>query len=454
VKAEKAQSTALKPLKKGKRMELQKEVKKEANAKISIQVTVDKQSVGEAHESVIKDFEQRAKLPGFRQGKVPRSLILSRFQDSIKSETINKVLTRSLSEALKDTDYRIITEPSITEMGDLVPDENFSFTAECDIMPELDLADYRDVSSEKYIYDVKDDTVKEELERLQEQFANLVSVDRKAAIGDYVVIDYVEEGDENKPQEKKENQTILLDKKDDPFAKQLVGLGKGDSKDIELEQEYEEEGEKKLYKAKVHVDVHEVKQKELPELSDDFAKDISDVESLVELKKAIEEDLNEQAARRSEERSKNELMQKIISKTTFDIPETLVNYEIDRILSDVAYSYRIDMEQLQKDEQRYREYRENLRPRALETVKYELTLGEVAKKEDIAISDEEIDKEIRDYATRQKKDFNEMKKRMTENESIENLRYRLRIAKALDFVYEHAKLDEEKHIKFGAEENA
>jgi trigger factor len=433
-------------------MQLQKEVKKEPNAKISIQVTVDSESVEEARESVIRDFESKAKLPGFRQGRIPRNVILSRFKDSIKTETLSMVLSSSLSQVLKETDYQLISDPSIIEMGDLVQNESFSYTAECDIMPEVKLAGYRDVASEKYIYDVKDALVKQELERLREQFASLTSVDRKASVGDYLVLDYLEVGEEGNPEEKKENQTVLLDKKDDPFAKQLVGLGAGDSKDIVLEQEYEEAGEKNTQKVKVHVDVKEVKQKELPELNDDFAKDISDVESMADLKKAIKKDLSEQAARRSEERSKDELMRKIIAKTEYDIPETLVEHEIDRILNDVARTYRIDMDKLREDDQKYREYRDNVRPRALDSVKYELSLGEIAKKENITVSDDEIDEEIRGFASRQKKDFSELKKRMTDNDTIDSLRYRLRIAKALNFVYGHAKLDKEKHINFGAEE--
>lgn len=434
-------------------MQLQKEVKKEKNAKISIQVTVDRKSVGEAHESIIREFEQNAKLSGFRKGKIPRNVIISHFKDSIKNETIDKVLSESLSEILKETEYKPISQPSVTEMGDLVADENFHFTAECDIMPEVKIPTYKGIASEKYIYDVKDAAVKQEIEQLREQVATLVSVDRKAKIGDYIIIDYTEE--EGKPGEKKENQTVFLDKKDDQLAKQLIGLVKGDSKDIELEHEYEEEGSKKTYKVKVHVDVGEVKQKELPELNDDFAKDISDVESLAELKKAIRSDLKEQAARLSEERSKDELMKKIIQKTDYDIPETLISHEIERMLADVAYNYRIDLDKLREDEQRYKEYRENLHPRARESLKYELLLAEIAKKEEIKIGEEEIDNEIKGYAKRQKRDFEDMKKKMKENDTLGSLRYRMRIAKSLNFVYDNAKLDQEKHLNFGEEkENA
>ena len=432
-------------------MQLQKEVKKEQNAKISIQVTVDKKSVGEAHESVIRDFEQNAKLPGFRTGKIPRNIILRHFRDNIKNETIKTVLSKSLSQILKESEYKLISRPSVTEMGGLVPDESFSFTAECDIMPEVKAATYKGITSEKYVYDVKDATVKQEIEQLREQFANLVSVDRKAKIGDYIVIDYIEEGDDGNPGKEENNQTVFLDKKDDQLAKQLVGLGKGDSKDIELEHEYEEEGEKKTHKVTVHVDVSEVKQKELPELNDEFAKDISDVENFADLKKAVRDDLKEQAARLSEERSKDELMKKIIQKTEYDIPETLISHEIERILADVAYNYRIDLDKLREDEQKYNEYRENLRPRALESLKYELLLAEIAKTETISINEKEIDDEIKGFAKRQKKDFEELKKKMKENDTIDSLRYRLRIAKALNFVYDNAKLDQEKHLNFGAE---
>ena len=436
-------------------MQLQKEVKKEKNAKISIQVTVDKESVGEAHESIIRDFEQNAKLPGFRKGKVPRNVIISHFKDSIKNETIGKVLSDSLSQILKETEYKLISQPSVTEMGDLVTGESFSFTAECDIMPEVKVPTYKGIASEKYIYDVKDAAVKQEIEQLREQFANLVTVERKAKLGDYIVIDYNEEEKEGEPGEKKENQTVFLDKKDDQLAKQLIGLGKGDSRDIELKHEYEEEGKKSSYTVKVHVDVNEVKQKELPELNDDFAKDISDVESFTDLKKAVRSDLKEQAARLSEERSKDELMKKIIEKTEYDIPETLINHEIDRLLADVAFNYRIDLDKLKEDEQRYKEYRDSLRPRAHESLKYELLLAEIAKKEEIKVSEEEIDKEIKDYAKRQKRDFKDMKKKMKDNDTLDSLRYRMRIAKSHNFVYGNAKLDQEKHLNFGIEkENA
>jgi trigger factor len=432
-------------------MQFQKEVTKEKNAKISIQVTVDRDSVGKAHESIIREFEQNAKLPGFRKGKVPRSVILSHFKDSIKNETIGKVLSDSLSQILKETEYKLISQPSVTEMGDLVADESFSFTAECDIMPEVKVPTYKGVSSEKYIYDVKEAAVKQEIEQLREQFANLVTVDRKAKLGDYIVIDYTEEAEGEKQGEQKENQTVFLDKKDDQLAQQLIGLGNGDSKDIELEHEYEEEGEKKTYKVNVHVDVKEIKQKELPEPNDDFAKDISDVENFAELKKAIRDDLKEQAARLSEERSKDELMKKIIEKAEYDIPETLISHEIDRMLADVAHNYRIDLDKLKEDEKRYKEYRDTLRPRAQESLKYELLLAEIAKKEEIKVTEEEMDKEIKEYAERQKRNFEDMKKKMKDNDTLDSLRYRMRIAKTLNFVYENAKLDQEKHLNFGAE---
>jgi trigger factor len=125
------------------------------------------------------------------------------------------------------------------------------------------------------------------------------------------------------------------------------------------------------------------------------------------------------------------------------------------MLADVAYNYRIDMDKLKEDEKRYKEYRDNLRPRAQESLKYELLLAEIGKKEEIKVSDEEIDSEIKGYAERQKRKFEDMKKKMKDNDTLDSLRYRMRIAKTLDFVYQNAKLDQEKHLNFGAEkENA
>jgi trigger factor len=267
-----------------------------------------------------------------------------------------------------------------------------------------------------------------------------------------VVIDYVEEDESGKKSEKKENQTILLDKKDDQLARQLIGLKGGDRRTVELEHEYTEEKDKRTYRVKVHVDVKEVKKKELPELNDDFAQDISDVDSLAELRKKVREDLQEEAARKSEEHTKDELMKKLIGRVEYDIPETLVNHEIERIINDVAYTYRVDLEKLRDDEKRYQEYRESLRPRALDTLKWELALAQIAKQESLAIEDREVNDEIKRYAKAQKKKFDELKKQMEQRDTIESLRYRMKIAKALNFVYQNAKLEQEKHIKFGEEE--
>ncbi len=433
-------------------MQLEKAVTKEPNSKISIRVTVDKSSVGEVRESVIRDYEKSVRMPGFRRGKVPRQIILSRFSDTIKNKTQNLVLSRSLTQVLEEGKYNPISEPAIIEIGDLVPGENFSFTAECDLVPEVTLGEYRGISSLKYIYDVKDAAVDLELEKLRERFSTLVSVDRKAKNGDYIVMDYEELLEDGKQGERKENQTVFLDKKDDPLVKQLAGLGKGEAKDVELALDYEENGKNISKTKRFHVQVKEVKQKELPELNDDFAKDISDAENLEKLKEKIREELKEDAARRSVAKTKDEIITRLISKSTYEIPETLLAHEVDRIIGEIAHAYRTDIEHLRKDQKRYEGYRQNLRPRASEHLRYELTLIEVAKREKIEVDGSEIDEEIMGYAKSQKKDVDEIKAQLEKNGSINSLRYRLRMSKSLDFLYQNARMDEEKHILYTAEE--
>ncbi len=436
----------------GECMQFERVITKEKNAKISIQVTVDKSSVQDTRESVIKDYEKNAKLPGFRKGKVPRHLILQRFAQNIKNETVNEMLSKSLSQILKESDYRPITDPTITQMGELAVEDNFTFSAECDIMPGITLSEYKEISSEKYIYDVTDKAVTDELEALRERFATLMSIDEKSKEGDYVVIDYEELSDENG--ERKKNQTILLDKKDDQLAKQLIGMAGGDEKDIELVHEYEDkDGKKEKRNVKLHVRMNEVKQKQLPELDDNFAQDISDAKTLKELKEKIRADIDENAKRLSEQKTKDELLKKIIEKTEFDIPKTMIDNEIDHILGDIAYSYRIDIEKLKQDDKKYREYRKNLAPRAVDNIKQDLVLNEISKKENITVTDREVDDEIRKYAESQKKEFESMKKQLADSRSTDSLRFRLQIGRALDFIYNNARLEKEKHITYQEEKN-
>jgi trigger factor len=433
-------------------MQIEKVIKKEPNAKLCIEITVDKSAVGEVRESVIRDYEKTAKIPGFRKGKVPREIILSRFSDGIKNKTIDLVLKRSLAQVLEEGNYKALSTPVITEMGDLITGENFSFKAECDLVPEIKLGDYKGVSSPRYTYDVDESLVNKELENLREKFATLVGVDKEAEIGDYLLIDYEEITENGKRVNGKENQTLLLDKEDDPLVKQLIGMKKGDEKEIELTSEYEQDGKKIAKTMKYHILLKEVKKKELPELNDDFAKDISDAENLEELKTKIRDELKEDAERIAIAKTKDEIISKIIANSSFEIPETLISSEIDRIINDIAKNYQIDIERIKEDQKKYEEHRKNLRPRALENIKYELTLIEVAKREGIEANDSEIDEEIMRYAQKQKKDFDQIKKQLEKYDSIETLRYRLTISKVLDFLYKNAVLSEEKHIPYNVEE--
>lgn len=433
-------------------MQLQKEAKKEPNARVSVQVTVDRSEVNGERENIIKNFENSVKLPGFRKGKVPRNLILMHFSDSIKSKTIKNLLTASLEQIMEKDQYRPISEPVVTEMSDLSLDGDFSFKAEFDLMPEIKLAEYRDVVSEKYVYNVSDEILNKEIEALRERFSTLVSVDKKVKIGDYVVLDYEEMTEDGDSKNKKEDQTILLDNKTDEFKKQLVGLEKGEEKDISITSSSNEDGKKQTMTVNLHVMVKDVKKKVLPELDDDFAKDISDVETLEDLKKKIRKQLEEEAGRRSDSRTREELVIKIMEKTEFEMPETLVNQETDRLMSEISTAYRIDLKKLQENDEKYKEYRKNLRPKAINNLKYNMVLDEVADKENIDVADKEIDEEIKKYAENSKKDFQTLKNTMIENKTLENLRYRLKLDKALELIYKYAKLDKVKKLNYGEEE--
>jgi len=429
-------------------MQFQKEVKKEQNAKVSVHVTIEKSSVNDAREEVIRDFETNAKIPGFRKGKVPRQVVLTHFSNSIKNETISAILSRSLQQVLKEENFNPISDPVVTEIGDLSTDEDFTFKAEFDVMPEVNLTAYKGTTSEKYVYTVNKDMVNREIESLRERFATLVSIDGKAKIGDYVLMDYEEITPEGKRKAKKTNQTIFLNDKDDQLAKKLVGLAKGEEKTITLTETYTEDGKEKNYTVQLHVIVHDVKKKELPELNDDFAKDISDVDSLEELKKKVKDALEKEAQNLSEDKTKAELLKKLIQKTPFELPRTMIDSEINRLLQEVASAYRIDLKKLQQNESQIAEYRKNLEPRAVNNLKQELLLAEIAKHENLKITDKEIDKEIESSAKKMKKDFASVKNSMIENKTISTLKYRLRLNKALDFLYKNANLDKVKKLKY------
>ncbi|MFW6138709.1 MAG: trigger factor [Spirochaetota bacterium] len=434
-------------------MQLEKELQKEQQAKVSVQVKVDKSSVNETRENVIKNLKKNLKVPGFRKGKVPENIILKRFPEDIKSKTISRVLQDSLSQVVQESEYNPISQPVVTKMGELAPDEDFSFSAEFDVMPEVKLASYTGINTEKYLYDVDDEAINQEIHSLRERFSTLVNVDEEARVGTHVVIDYGKYNQEGSLEDWKKNQTLLLENEKDQLTRQLIGLKKGDKKDITLDEKYtDQQGEEKEFQVKLQVKVNEVKKKELPELNDDLAKDISDVDTLDELKSRIKERLEEEASRLSDERTRQELLNKVKEKSDFDIPETMVNQETERLIAEVARSYNFDVEKLKQDQETYEKYRKNLRPRAIDNLKTELVLSEIAKSENLKVEEEEIDEEIKKYAEQNNRDFNKVKKTMQKNNTIQSLNYRLRLNKAMDFLYENANFTKEKHLKLSEEE--
>ena len=154
-------------------MQLTKKIKKEPNSKISLAVTVDKESVTKVREEIIRDFEQNAKLPGFRKGKVPRNIIMTRFSKNIDSETASTVMRDSINQIIEEEKYNPISHPSVVDMDDLTDEADFSFKAEFDVMPEVKLGEYRGISLKKYVYEVTDELVDREIEALRDRFATL-----------------------------------------------------------------------------------------------------------------------------------------------------------------------------------------------------------------------------------------------------------------------------------------
>jgi trigger factor len=162
----------------------------------------------------------------------------------------------------------------------------------------------------------------------------------------------------------------------------------------------------------------------------------------------VKAELENEAERLAEEKTKAGLLEKIIQKTNLEIPESLIGTEVDRLLYEIASAYRIDLKKLQKNDAQFAEYREKLKPRAVRNLKQEMVLSEISRKENIQLAEEELDEEIRAYAQRTKKNFTAVKNSMAENKSIDGLRYRLRLNKALEFLYKNARLEKVKKLKY------
>ena len=423
-------------------------VEKTKNAnEVKLEITVKAEKFDEAIKKVYFKSAKYFNIPGFRKGKAPMNIVEKYYGKEIFYEdAFNEVAGEALDEAVKENKLEVVSRPDI-EVTQIEKGKDLIFTAIMQTKPEAELGKYKGIEIKKVEYNVSDEDIEHELGHMQEHNSRLITIeDRPVEKGDIATIDFegfvdgkAFEGGKAEGHDLEIGSNTFIP----GFEDQVIGMKIDEEKDINVKfpDEYFSKdlaGKDATFKVKVH----EIKKKELPKLDDEFAKDVSEFDTLKELK----EDIKNKQQKQNEEKAKYETQDAVIKalceNVKVDIPSGMVEMEIDNMIKDIEQrlSYQgLKLEQyLQMMGKTNEDMRKEYEPQAIEGIKSRLALEAVRKAEKIEATDKEIDEKMKEMAKNYGKEDD---KEFLKNENVRNyIKQGIESEKAIDFLLENAKI--------------
>ena len=407
-----------------------------STVKKSMTIEVPPEVVDTERDRIVHGYAAKAKIPGFRPGKAPMAVIRARFAKELKEDLRERVLSRAYAEAAKEKGLRPITDPILDEIHD-EEGQPFKFKTTFEILPEIELKNYKEIEVRERKLAVDAADVRKMLEELQKSRTQLVTEEgRLATTGDVLVADIEGTPDEGEPF-KRENMMIELGATDNlpAFNDQLEGLGAGDSKSfcVDYPKDYgaqELAGKTVAYK----LAIHEVKRSEVPEIDDEFAKDLGDFDDLKALEARVREDLEARQRHEIDGEVRQALMLKVLTEHPIVLPEALVEQEIRSRLEELARNLVRQGLDLEKADLNWKEIREKQDEPARKSVHARLLLDAVARAEDLKITDEELNQRIEQDARQMGQTPQELRKGLEQAGGPELLISQLLREKSLDLI--------------------
>ena len=426
-------------------MSVQVENLEKSMAKLTIEVAADE------FEAALNKAYQKSKnkinLPGFRKGKAPRAMIEKMYGAGIFVEdAANIIIPDAYESAAKESELEIVAQPEIA-VEQAEKGKPFIFTATVAIKPDVTLGDYKGIEVEKKEAEVSEDEISAEIDRVRESNARMITIDDRATQdGDTVVIDFDGYVDgEQFEGGKAEDYTLVLGSHSfiDNFEDQLVGKNIGDDVEVnvtfpEQYQAEELQGKPALFKVKIK----EIKVKELPELDDDFAQDVSECDTLDAYKEEVKSKLVKTKEDDIKREKEDAVIEKIIENATMEIPEQMVNAQTRQMTQEFAQrlqSQGLSLEQyMQFTGLTPQKMQEELKPQALKRIQSRLVLEAVVEAEKIEATQEDIEKEIENMAKMYQMEADKLKELVGEEEK-KQIALDMAVQKAVEFVVEEKK---------------
>jgi len=421
------------------------DVKKDGvKREISVEVPADE--VTRETEALVQKYQKAARLPGFRRGHVPASIIRQRFKEDLKSDVVEALIPRYFRKETEKLGMIPVSQPRVTDLH-IEEGEPLRFKASFEIMPEIKVEAYKELRAEHPQIEVKDEEVEEALNNVREQHATFTSVEgRPLQEGDFAQASMdgrpkdapKDSNDETKPVHMDEVLIEIGGKNTVPeFTQNLRGANAGEEREFEVN--YSEDANDKRLAGRTFiyiVKIQAIKQKNLPELNDDFAKELGEFSDLDQVRKQIRENMLTERKHTAEREAKDKLVAELVKRNDFEVPESLVDRQIDlrleRGLRALA-AQGMKVEDLKKMD--LPRLRAGQRDQAVQDVKSSLLLDRIAELEEISASEDDLNHEIESLARQTKQTLEAVRARLTQDGGLDRIRNRIRSEKTLDFLY-------------------
>jgi len=411
--------------------------------KKKIHVEIPEGEVEKEIDHFYADLKKKARIKGFRPGKVPREILERHFKDYVKAELLQKLIEETYPKALSEVSLAPVSQP-VVDPQELEKGKPFQYAALVEIKPDIKMEGYLGLKIEGKKEEVTNEEVEARLKSLQELHAQLktLSEARPVQSGEFVIVDY-EAMMDGKPLDEGKAIDFTIEVGSGRFIpeveEKLIGMRPDEEKEIEVVFP-EDYGYKKWAGKKVsfHVKIKEIKEKILPSLDDEFAKDLGDYASLEELKAKLKQDMEKEKERDLDRKLKDQIVDQLVNVNSFDIPESLIEEQTKALVSETKMrlaSQGVDVKNLGVSDEKLQEDYKEL---AQKQVKTFLILEKIASLEGIMVSDEEVEERLKEVAEKTRQKIDVVKRYYEKNDLIPDMKTRLMSDKTLNFLLDKA----------------
>jgi trigger factor len=409
-----------------------------------VQVILPEEKISELRETIYEELKKKAKIKGFRPGKVPKSIITTYYKDYIEEELQTRMVQSTMGEALLTAKVDPITEPVVNFIDE---DGRHGYELECEVVPEIELPSYKGVEVDVDAINVTDDDVEKRIDGMQHMHAEMIARESDAVTqkGDFIVIKYQGYmngkpvkgvGAEFYPVEL--GSTTLMPE----FETGLIGMKVGEEKEIEITFP-EDYPDKDISTKTMHfqVLVKEIKEKRLPEINDEFAKDLN-FENLEVMKAGLREELGKEKEVARQREISQKIMETLLNNTDVPVPKRLLDKRVQGMIEDAKNRFKADKLTEEEEGNLDGNLRKEFEPKAQERIKGEIVIKKIADTESITVNDDEVHERMKKMAEDSRRSYDEIARLYREYNMIDSLRANIMEEKTLNFLRDNAVIKE------------